>query len=47
VQSVAPRRAFGVHDGQINERAISSINYWLGQIGGYQWMAPGTEVELT
>jgi L-ascorbate metabolism protein UlaG (beta-lactamase superfamily) len=46
-QSVMPRRAFGVHDGQINERAISSINYWLGQLDGYQWMTPGTEVELT
>ena len=47
VQSVAPRQAFGVHDGQINERAISSINYWLGQLDGYRWMIPGTEVELT
>jgi L-ascorbate metabolism protein UlaG (beta-lactamase superfamily) len=47
VQSVAPRRTFGIHDGQINERAISSINYWLSQLGGYQWMTPGTKVELT
>jgi L-ascorbate metabolism protein UlaG (beta-lactamase superfamily) len=47
VQSAAPRRAFGIHDGQINDRAVSSINYWLGQLSGYQWIPPGTEVELT
>jgi L-ascorbate metabolism protein UlaG (beta-lactamase superfamily) len=46
-QAVAPRRAFGVHDGQINERAIGSINGWLGQHSDYEWMAPGNEVELT
>jgi L-ascorbate metabolism protein UlaG (beta-lactamase superfamily) len=46
-QSVAPRRAFGIHDGQINERAIGSINGWLGQFGDYEWMAPGADVELS
>jgi L-ascorbate metabolism protein UlaG (beta-lactamase superfamily) len=47
LQSAAPRRAFGIHDGQINERAIGSINGWLGQRSEYEWMAPGAEVELS
>ena len=46
-ESVAPRRAFGIHDGQINERAIGSINGWFGQRSEYEWMAPGAEVELS
>lgn len=47
LDAVAPRRAFGIHDGQINERAIGSINGWLGHRSAYEWMAPGTEVELS
>ena len=46
-QAVAPRRAFGIHDGQINERGIGSINGWLGQRSEYDWMAPGADVELS
>jgi L-ascorbate metabolism protein UlaG (beta-lactamase superfamily) len=46
-ESVAPRRAFGIHDGQINERAIGSINGWFGQRSAYEWMAPGAEVGLS
>jgi L-ascorbate metabolism protein UlaG (beta-lactamase superfamily) len=46
-QSVAPRRAFGIHDGQINERAIGSINGWFGQRSEYEWLAPGAEVDLS
>jgi len=47
LESVQPRRAFGIHDGQINERAIGSINRWLGQRIEYEWMAPGTNAELS
>ena len=46
-ESVGPRRAFGIHDGQINERAIGSINGWFGQRSEYQWLAPGGEVGLS
>jgi L-ascorbate metabolism protein UlaG (beta-lactamase superfamily) len=47
LQAVAPRQAFGIHDGQINERAIGSINGWLGQHSGYEWITPGAAVELS
>jgi L-ascorbate metabolism protein UlaG (beta-lactamase superfamily) len=47
LESVKPRRAFGIHDGQINERAIGSISDWLGQRSAYEWMAPGADVELS
>lgn len=38
------RRAFGIHDGQINDRAIESINHWYG-IGSdrrYEYLSPGS-----
>ncbi|MDX3193032.1 MBL fold metallo-hydrolase [Streptomyces sp. MN03-5084-2B] len=40
---VAPRRAYGVHDGQVNERGRGSINAWYAREGGtrYRWLAPG------
>ena len=43
VREVAPSRAHGIHDGQINERALSSINGWIGEHSGtdYRWLAPG------
>jgi L-ascorbate metabolism protein UlaG (beta-lactamase superfamily) len=47
LQQAAPRQAFGIHDGQINERAIGSINGWFGQLRGYEWMGPGAGVELS
>jgi hypothetical protein len=45
VRAVSPARAFGIHDGQINERALASINGWIGEHGGtaYQWLPPGAE----
>ena len=46
VQAVAPRRAVGIHDGQINQRAVDSINSWLGRCDAYEWMRPGTDVLL-
>jgi L-ascorbate metabolism protein UlaG (beta-lactamase superfamily) len=43
VRDVAPERAFGIHDGQVNARGLDSINGWLAaQAGhGYRWLAPG------
>jgi L-ascorbate metabolism protein UlaG (beta-lactamase superfamily) len=42
VREVRPARAHGIHDGQINERALSSINGWIGDHAGtdYRWLAP-------
>lgn len=44
VRSVQPERAFGIHDAQINERALASLNHWLGEHGAtdYRWLAPGS-----
>jgi hypothetical protein len=43
VRAVRPVRAFAIHDGQVNERGLSSINAWLTGEGGtgYRWLAPG------
>lgn len=43
VRAVAPVRAVGVHDGQVNERALTSLNYWMAHHSGtdYRWLAPG------
>lgn len=37
------RRAFGIHDGQINDRGIESINHWysIGSDGRYEYLPPG------
>jgi L-ascorbate metabolism protein UlaG (beta-lactamase superfamily) len=42
VLAVSPEHAFGIHDGQVNERALGSINGWLeGASGGrYHWLRP-------
>ncbi|MEV6593068.1 MBL fold metallo-hydrolase [Streptomyces acidicola] len=43
VKAVAPRRAFAIHDAQINDRGLSSVNGWLAQETdhGYRYLAPG------
>ncbi|WP_329114600.1 MBL fold metallo-hydrolase [Streptomyces sp. NBC_01465] len=43
VRDVAPQRAYGIHDAQINERGLSSINGWLTDECGdrYHWLPPG------
>lgn len=42
VREVAPERAFGIHDAQINERGLAGVNGWLGEETkhGYRWLAP-------
>lgn len=44
VRNIGPSRAFGIHDGQINERALTSINGWISEHGrtDYRWLAPGS-----
>lgn len=46
VREVAPARAVGIHDGQINERAIDSISWWLQRAAscGFDWVPPGTDL---
>ncbi|NEB79447.1 MBL fold metallo-hydrolase [Streptomyces sp. SID14478] len=43
VNAVGPRRAFAVHDAQINERGLSSVNGWLGRETDtdYRYLRPG------
>jgi L-ascorbate metabolism protein UlaG (beta-lactamase superfamily) len=47
VQAVRPERAFGIHDGQINERGLASLNGWIGEHGNtaYTWLPPGTNAD--
>ena len=43
VKAVNPRQAFAIHDGQINDRGLDSVNGWLGEPtdNGYRYLAPG------
>jgi len=43
VKAVNPRRAFAIHDAQINDRGLHSVNGWLGETtdNGYRYLAPG------
>ena len=43
VRAVKPARAFAIHDGQVNERGLESINGWLTDEADtvYRWLAPG------
>jgi L-ascorbate metabolism protein UlaG (beta-lactamase superfamily) len=46
LRAAAPARAIGIHDGQINDRAVHSVGRWLGSYSGvdYRWVAPGTTI---
>lgn len=43
VKAVQPQRAFAIHDAQINERGLASVNGWLGEETGnvYRYLRPG------
>ena len=43
VNAIAPERAFGIHDGQLNERGLDSINGWLDEqtTASYRYLPPG------
>ncbi|MGH3658438.1 MAG: MBL fold metallo-hydrolase, partial [Micromonosporaceae bacterium] len=47
-KAVGPRRAYPMHDGQLNERGLSSVNGWFGEeIGaGYRYLEPGESVTI-
>jgi len=42
-RTVGPERAFGIHDGQLNERGLAGVNGWLEEESGtdYRWLPPG------
>jgi len=46
VQAVAPQVAIGIHDAQVNERGLASINGWLDEKRGtdYRWLPCGTSI---
>lgn len=43
VRAVRPERAFAIHDAQVNERGLESVNAWLTEQtdSDYRWLAPG------
>ena len=45
-RSVGPQRAIGIHDGQVNRRAIASIGRWLTEFGcaAYRSVEPGSQI---
>jgi L-ascorbate metabolism protein UlaG (beta-lactamase superfamily) len=48
VRATGPRRAYGIHDAQVNERGRDGPNHWLGRTSaGYRWLAPGEADDLT
>ncbi|MBB2891833.1 MBL fold metallo-hydrolase [Flexivirga oryzae] len=45
-RAIDPERAFGIHDGQVNRRAIASVGRWLAEFGctAYRSVEPGSQV---
>lgn len=45
-RAIRPRRAFAIHDGQVNDRGLASINGWYGEEIGdaYTYLAPGDSI---
>jgi len=43
VKAVGPARAFAIHDGQVNDRGLDSVNGWLAETTdhGYRYLAAG------
>jgi L-ascorbate metabolism protein UlaG (beta-lactamase superfamily) len=48
LRAVRPKRAFGIHDAQINSRGLHGANNWLTKQGGhgYQYLAPSEGFDL-
>lgn len=46
VKAIKPQRAFAIHDAQINDRGLSSVNRWLAEETdiGYRYLTPGESV---
>lgn len=47
VRAVAPRRTFLIHDAQLNERGLSSVDGWLTRRtdAGYRYLVPGESAD--
>ncbi|MGA5509253.1 MBL fold metallo-hydrolase [Streptomyces umbrinus] len=43
VNAIEPQRAFPIHDAQINDRGLDSVNVWIAEStdSGYRYLAPG------
>ncbi|MGH3738744.1 MAG: MBL fold metallo-hydrolase [Micromonosporaceae bacterium] len=42
VNAIRPAHAYPIHEGQINERGLASVNDWFGkETTGYRYLAPG------
>jgi L-ascorbate metabolism protein UlaG (beta-lactamase superfamily) len=43
VKAIKPGRAFAIHDAQVNDRGLSSVNGWLAEEtgSGYRYLRPG------
>ncbi|MFG2723109.1 MBL fold metallo-hydrolase [Streptomyces sp. NPDC048416] len=43
VNAIQPQRAFAIHDAQINDRGLASVNGWLTEEtnSGYRYLRPG------
>lgn len=43
VRAVNPARTYPIHDAQLNERGLESVNGWLGEEAGagYRYLSPG------
>ncbi|WP_030764982.1 MBL fold metallo-hydrolase [Streptomyces sp. NRRL F-2664] len=46
VREVGPERAVGIHDAQVNERGLASVNGWLEEEArtAYRWLSPGSRL---
>jgi L-ascorbate metabolism protein UlaG (beta-lactamase superfamily) len=47
VKAVDPLRAFAIHDAQLNDRGLASVNGWLAEEtgDGYRYLAPGESLQ--
>lgn len=43
VKAITPQRAFAIHDAQLNDRGLNSVNGWLTEEtdNGYRYLRPG------
>ena len=46
VNAIKPLRTFAIHDAQLNDRGLESVNSWIGEEtnSGYRYLAPGESV---
>jgi L-ascorbate metabolism protein UlaG (beta-lactamase superfamily) len=46
-EAVGPRRAYGIHDAQVNQRGREGPNHWLSRTTpAYRWLAPGESGDI-